>query len=81
MMSKISLIRQVQLKKGTVGCIHLSKLIGDCSLPTHAVFLSGFREILHHLLLMFNEIYPGAIAYFFYLSNPRQFYSSIGKTH
>ena len=79
MMSKISLIRQVQLKKAA---LHLSKLIGDCSLPTHSCCIFKWVSgILHHLLLIFNEIYPSAIAYFFYLFNPRQFYSSIGKTH
>ena len=66
MMSKISLIRQVQLKKGTVAALHLSKLIGDCSLPTHSCCIFKL-EILHHLLLIFNETYPSAIAYFFLL--------------
>ena len=36
MMSKISLIRQVSLRRAQWAALHLSKLIGDCSLPTHS---------------------------------------------
>ena len=73
MMSKISLIRQVQLKKGTVGCITPQQVNWRLLIATHAVFLSWFWEILHHLLLIFNEIYSGAPAYFFTCLTPGNF--------
>ena len=74
MMSKISLIRQVQLKKGSLGCITPQQVNWRLLIATHlCCILSWFREILHHLLLIFNETYPGAPAYFFTCLTPGNF--------